>query len=81
MQHRGLVDREECADDGRGSELVLTDKGQRAIIEAAPGHVASVRRHLIDLLTPDEIDSLGAITHRVIERLSSNSARNPTAGR
>jgi DNA-binding MarR family transcriptional regulator len=69
MQERGLVCREECADDGRGSMLALTPEGLRAIVAAAPGHVASVRRHLIDVLTAEEIDTLAALSHRVAERL------------
>lgn len=70
MQQRGLVRREECEDDARGSVVALTDAGWQAIVSAAPGHVASVRRHLIDLLTPDEIDSLAAFSHRVVGRLA-----------
>ncbi|MGN9774369.1 MarR family winged helix-turn-helix transcriptional regulator [Micromonospora sp. H33] len=70
MQQRGLVARQECAADGRGSVIVLTPEGRRAIEAAAPGHVAAVRRHLIDLLTPDEIAALDALTHRVITRLA-----------
>jgi hypothetical protein len=31
--------------------------------------VASVRKHFIDLLTPEEIEALGALTHRVVARL------------
>jgi DNA-binding MarR family transcriptional regulator len=69
MQDRGLVEREECADDGRGSMLVLTPQGRKAIRAAAPGHVASVREHFIDLLTPEEIETLAALTHRVVARL------------
>lgn len=72
MQQRGLVAREECAADGRGSVIVLTPEGRRAIEAAAPGHVAAVRRHLIDLLTPDEIAALDALTHRVITRLAAD---------
>lgn len=75
MQERGLVDREGCADDGRGSMLVLTRAGRAAITAAAPGHVASVRKHFIDLLTPEEIDALGALTHRVVERLQEPRGR------
>jgi DNA-binding MarR family transcriptional regulator len=69
MQQRGLVERLECADDGRGSVLVLTDVGRKAIGAAAPDHVESVRRHFIDLLTPEEIDTLAALTRRVVEHL------------
>jgi DNA-binding MarR family transcriptional regulator len=70
MQQRGLVAREECADDGRGSMVVLTAAGRRAIEAAAPGHVAAVRRHLIDRMTREEIDVLAAFSHRVVDNLS-----------
>lgn len=72
MQERGLVDREICVDDARGSVLVLTAEGLAAIRKAAPGHVASVRKHFIDLLTPEEIDALGTLTHRVVARLQES---------
>jgi hypothetical protein len=42
----------------------------KAIEEAAPLHVASVRRHLIDLLTPTEVAALDSLTHRVVSHLS-----------
>ncbi|MFG3297326.1 MarR family winged helix-turn-helix transcriptional regulator [Micromonospora chersina] len=74
MQQRGLVTREEHPSDGRGSIVVLTPAGRAAIEAAAPGHVAAVRRHLIDLLTPEEIDALGALTQRVVDRLSGRPA-------
>ncbi|MEU8157755.1 MarR family transcriptional regulator [Micromonospora sp. NPDC048986] len=73
MQQRGLVTREECADDARGSVVVLSPAGRQAIESAAPGHVAAVRRHLIDLLTPAEVDALGALTHRVVDRLGGRA--------
>ena len=69
MRQRGLVDREECADDARGSMLVLTPAGRKAIREAAPDHVRSVRKHFIDLLTEDELDALAALSERVVQRL------------
>jgi DNA-binding MarR family transcriptional regulator len=78
MQQRGLVDREECADDGRGSMLVLTAEGMAAIEAAAPGHVASVRKHFIDLLSAEEIEVLGALAHRVVDRLEARDDRPGT---
>lgn len=71
MQQRGLVTREEAPGDARGSVVVLTDAGLRAIEEAAPHHVESVRRNLIDLLTDEEIAALDALTHRVVAHLST----------
>jgi DNA-binding MarR family transcriptional regulator len=70
MQQRGLVTREDCAADGRGSFIVLTDDGLRAIEAAAPGHVASVRKHFIDLLTHEQVEMLGAVTSTVVDRLA-----------
>ncbi|WP_349879070.1 MarR family transcriptional regulator [Micromonospora sp. HUAS YX12] len=70
MQQRGLVTREECATDGRGSVVVLTPAGRQAVEAAAPGHVAAVRRHLIDRLTPGELSALGTLSQRVIGHLT-----------
>lgn len=78
MRQRGLVDREECAEDARGSMLVLTPAGRKAIREAAPDHVRSVRKHFIDLLTEDELDALAALSERVVQRLDPT---HPPAGR
>jgi DNA-binding MarR family transcriptional regulator len=69
MEQRGLVTREDCASDGRGAFVVLTDAGWRAIQDAAPGHVASVRRHFIDLLSRDQLDALTEISQTVVRRL------------
>jgi DNA-binding MarR family transcriptional regulator len=70
MEQRGLVTRQDCADDGRGAFVVLTDAGLRAIQAAAPGHVASVRRHFIDLLSREQLDALAEISRTVVRRLS-----------
>ena len=70
MEQRGLVTREDCTSDGRGAFVVLTDAGWRAIQDAAPGHVASVRRHLIDLLSREQLDALADISQTVVRRLS-----------
>ena len=69
MQQRGLVVREECLDDARGSWVVLTAAGLKVIHEAAPPHVDSVRRHFVDLLTDDETAALTALSNRVIDHL------------
>jgi len=75
MQQRGLVDRLECAGDGRGTMLVLTRSGLRTIRRAAPGHTESVRKHFVDLLTDEQIEALAELSHRVVERLNTHSTR------
>jgi DNA-binding MarR family transcriptional regulator len=73
MEQRGLITREECAGDARGTLVRLTATGQDALRRAAPGHVEWVRAHFIDLLTSDELDTLTAVAERVTARLDPPS--------
>lgn len=59
LERRGWVRRTPAPDDGRGVLLRLTDDGQAAITGFAVLHVASVRRHLVDILTPGQFAALG----------------------
>ena len=70
MERRGLVTREDCTSDGRGAFVVLTDAGWRAVQAAAPAHVASVRRHFIDLLSREQLDALAEISQTVVRGLT-----------
>jgi DNA-binding MarR family transcriptional regulator len=69
MQQRGLVTRQDCPDDGRGATIVLTKAGLRAIKEAAPHHVESVRRHFFDHLTREQVEILGDATNAIVAAL------------
>ena len=70
MEQRGLLVREDCPTDARGTIIRLTDEGRRAIENAAPGHVAAVRRNFIDLLTEEEVTVLTSVAKRVNDRLN-----------
>jgi DNA-binding MarR family transcriptional regulator len=61
----GLVERAPSTADRRVMMATLTRKGRRLIETTAPDHVESVRRHLIDLLTPDEIAALASAFTKV----------------
>ena len=65
----GLVDREPCSEDRRGYFAVLTPQGWDFLVASAPTHVASVRAHLVDVLTPREFAELGRLCAKVTERL------------
>lgn len=79
METRGLVVREECAEDARGAMVRITDAGLTAIRGAAPGHVAATRRHVFDLVSDDEIDVLTAVFDRVLANLDRVSTRERRA--
>lgn len=69
MTKAGLVTRQECAQDGRGMFAVLTDEGWERIVAAAPDHVDSVRRHLVDQLTPEQFEAFGEACIAVADAL------------
>jgi DNA-binding MarR family transcriptional regulator len=71
MQRRGLISRQECGEDGRGAYVVLTDAGREAITAAAPGHVATVRGHFFDHLSPEQVSTLEDLSSRVLDRLDT----------
>jgi DNA-binding MarR family transcriptional regulator len=77
MEKRGLVVREECAEDARGAMVRMTDQGRAAIEGAAPGHVAATRRYFFDLLTDEEVDVLTAVYDRVLANLEHVTADQP----
>jgi DNA-binding MarR family transcriptional regulator len=69
MEKRGLVARESCPDDRRGSEAVLTAEGLHTLRAAAPHHLRSVRAHFVDDLDEAEIAVLTRVFTRLGERL------------
>ena len=66
MERRGLVAREECSEDGRGSMVRLTDTGRSAIEGAAPAHAETVRRYFFDRLSEEELGTLTAVFERLL---------------
>ena len=73
MERRGLIRREECADDGRGAWVTLTAEGRTAIEAAAPAHVETVRRLVFEALTSEEVEQLAAVIDKVLARLEDQS--------
>ncbi len=69
METAGLVVRDACLADGRGVEAVLTEQGQQALADAAPTHVAGVRRLLIDLVDDQDFQAVGRVFNAVTDGL------------
>jgi len=69
MEAVGLVARDACLTDGRGVEAVLTEHGHAVLAEAAPTHVAGVRRMLVDLVAEDDFDAVGRVFDSVADAL------------
>jgi DNA-binding MarR family transcriptional regulator len=69
MEQAGWVRREACPDDKRGSFAIMTPKGWKAIVAAAPDHVESVRTRFLDVLDKGDQKLLAEIFGRVTERV------------
>lgn len=69
MEEAGWVRREPCPEDKRGSFAVMTPKGWKAIVAAAPDHVESVRTRFLDVLDKGDQKLLAEIFGRVTERV------------
>lgn len=71
MERAGLVTRRVCDEDARGLLAVMTDAGWELLRTAAPEHVESVRRLLLDVLTPEEFAALGSASAKLVEALGA----------
>lgn len=69
MERRGLVQREDHPGSKRSTDVVLTEAGYEAISAAAPLQLVQVRRAFIDLLTPEQLDTLADIAQVVVANL------------
>jgi DNA-binding MarR family transcriptional regulator len=69
MEKADLVRRENCDSDKRGLFAVLTDHGWETMRRVAPHHVDSVRRHFVDLLSPEGLAGLETSLVPVAEHL------------
>ena len=69
MENRGLVRRDDCEGDKRGTFAVLTSEGVAAIERVAPHHVENVRRHFIDRLSPRQLEEIRDAFAPVVEYL------------
>jgi DNA-binding MarR family transcriptional regulator len=77
LEDRGLVERSACPQDARATNARLTDEGWRTLQATAPGHVATVREHVIDALTPEQVAQLGDIAEAILHRLDPEGRLRP----
>lgn len=76
MHKRGLVEREPIPADARRTAARLTTFGEQVLAAAAPAHVRSVRRHIIDVLDRDQLAALADI----YDTLLTHHRQSPNAG-
>ena len=77
LEDRGLMERFPCPEDARATNARLTSEGWRKVQASAPGHVANVREHVLDALTPEQVTQLTAITDAILQRLDPAGRMTP----
>ena len=76
MEKAGWVKREACPVDKRGYFAVMTAKCWKAIVAAAPDHVASVRARFVDHLSKADQVALASIFEKVSSQLRKDVSEN-----
>jgi DNA-binding MarR family transcriptional regulator len=66
LEAAGWVQRRACAGAGRRTEAELTDAGEAKLKQCAPGHVREARRLVVEVLTDEELASLGHAARRIV---------------
>ena len=69
LEERGLVERFPCPQDGRATNARLTDAGWDKVVATAPGHVATVRAHVLDTLTREQVHQLAQIAGAILDQV------------
>lgn len=80
LEQRGWVVRTPAPDDGRGVLLRITEEGRAAIEKFAVIHVGSVRRHLVDVLTPQQFAALGEAMQAVRDAYARDATTPEAVG-
>ena len=73
LEKRGLVAREKCADDARGTWATLTRNGMRKLEGAAPAHLEHVREFFFDHIESTDLPALINSLENVAEQLRNQS--------
>lgn len=74
MEKRGLIRRDACADDSRGSEVILTDAGAGAFRRSSVPHLRDIHEFFIDALSPAQLAAIADVTVALrahLERIST----------
>jgi DNA-binding MarR family transcriptional regulator len=66
LEREGLLERDACTDDGRGTYAVLTEKGEACLARARPTHLDGVRERFLQHFAAEELSVLAAFWERVL---------------
>ena len=71
MERRGLIRREHCTADSRGSEIVLEPAGEQAFHTATAPHLRAIRELFVSALTPEQVTAAGEVASALRRHLAA----------
>jgi len=71
MEKRGLIRREACNDDSRGSDVILTDTGSDAFRRGSVPHLRDIHELFVRALTPAQLAAAADIAGALRVHLAS----------
>ena len=74
MEAAGLVEREQCPNDRRGWNAVITADGRARLRAASPVHLRGIEEHFGSLLSDEEAEVLATALGRVLGKLRPDTA-------
>ena len=80
MEARGTITRAACESDARGFDVMLTPAGLKTVEAAARVNLEAVRHCFIDVLTEEQLVTIGDIADAITTHLATahNDADQPT---
>ena len=66
LAREGLVERQSCPSDARGTLAALTETGLQRLRDAWPTHLRGVAEHVTDKLTADEVTQLTSLLAKLV---------------
>jgi DNA-binding MarR family transcriptional regulator len=76
LEREGLLERDACVSDGRGTFAVLTDKGEELLSRARRTHLDGVRERFLRHFSEDELELLARFWNRVLPGAADLSPRH-----
>lgn len=69
MEQRGLVIRQECIEDNRGTVIRITEHGRELATHAQQHYENAIQTYLTSVLTPEQMDALHDISETILASL------------
>jgi DNA-binding MarR family transcriptional regulator len=77
LEREGLLERDTCTSDGRGTFAVLTEAGEALLARARPTHLQGVRDRFLRHFTGEELTALALLWERILPGAAGGTNLSP----